>query len=136
MAPGDLDFIWDDIRATEGYSSFPNIIHDWVDLYQAVTNRDFPVIKGKASILLETERDPLQRKYLAVVGITSLMHEKNYDEVLKIFEKIQSRDDILLDFLEATARYHLKNKIHTFSATNDWDTNIISFINETDVIRR
>ncbi len=108
VAPGELDFIWDDIRATEGYSSFPNIIHDWVDLYQAVTNRDFSVMKEKASILLDTERDPLQMKYLAVVGIISLMHEKNYDEVLNIFEQIQSSGDILLDFLEETARYHLK----------------------------
>ncbi len=108
VAPGELDFIWDDIRATEGYSSFPNIIHDWVDLYQAVTNRDFSVMKEKASILLDTERDPLQMKYLAVVGIISLMHEKNYDEVLNIFEQIQSSGDILLDFLETTARYHLK----------------------------
>ncbi len=108
VAPGDLDFIWNDIRATEGYSSFPDVIHNWVDLYQAVTNRDFPVIKEKASILLKTERDPLQRKYLAVVGIISLMHEKNYDEVLKVFEKIQSRGDILFDFLEATAQYHIK----------------------------
>jgi hypothetical protein len=47
-------------------------------------------------------------KYLAVVGIISLMHEKNYDEVLNIFEQIQSSGDILLDFLETTARYHLK----------------------------
>ncbi|MEJ2333750.1 MAG: fused MFS/spermidine synthase [Desulfobulbaceae bacterium] len=108
VAPGELDFIWDDIRATEGYSSFPNIIHDWVDVYQAVTNRDFSVMEEKASILLDTARDPLQMKYLAVVGIISLMHEKNYDEVLNIFEQNQSSGDILLDFLEATARYHLK----------------------------
>jgi len=65
-------------------------------------------MKEKASILLDTERDPLQMKYLAVVGIISLMHEKNYDEVLNIFEQIQSSGDILLDFLETTARYHLK----------------------------
>jgi hypothetical protein len=108
VAPGELDFIWDDIRATEGYPSFPNIIHDWVDLYQAVTNRNFPVMKEKASILLKTEQDQLQRGYLAVVGIISLMHEKNYVEVLKIFEQIDSRGDILFDFLEATARYHIK----------------------------
>jgi spermidine synthase len=108
VAPGELDFIWDDIRATEGYSSFPDTIHDWVDLYQAVTNRDFPVIKEKATILLETEQDPPQREYLAVVGIISLLHEKNYDEVLRVFEQIHSGGDILLDFLEATARYHLK----------------------------
>ena len=108
MAPGDLDFIWDDIRATEGYSSFPDVIHNWVDLYQAVTNRDFQVIKRKASILLKTEQDPLQRKYLAVVGITSLMGENNYDEVLKVFDNIQSKGDIHLDFLEASARYHIK----------------------------
>jgi len=43
-----------------------------------------------------------------VVGIISLMHEKNYDEVLNIFEQIPSSGDILLDFLETTARYHLK----------------------------
>jgi len=36
------------------------------------------------------------------------MHEKNYGEVLKIFEKIQSRGDILFDFLESSARYHIK----------------------------
>ncbi|MEJ2333749.1 MAG: hypothetical protein P8Y08_13365, partial [Desulfobulbaceae bacterium] len=48
----------------------------------------------------DTERDPLQMKYLAVVGIISLMHEKNYDEVLNIFEQIQSSGDILLYFLE------------------------------------
>ena len=111
VAPGDLDFIWDDIRATEGYSSFPDIIHDWVDLYQAVMNRDFPVIKGKASILLKTEQDPLQRKYLAVTWIVSLMHEKDYDEVLKVFDNIQSKGDIHLDFLEASARYHIKKQI-------------------------
>jgi spermidine synthase len=108
VAPGDLDFIWNDIRATEGYPSFPNIIHDWVDLYQAVMNRDFPVIFEKASILIETERDPLQRKYLAMVGIISLMGQKDYDSALKVFEKIQSKGDIHLDFLESTARYHIE----------------------------
>ena len=49
VAPGELDFIWDDIRSTEGYSSFPDVIHNWVDLYQAVTNRDFPAIKRKSN---------------------------------------------------------------------------------------
>jgi spermidine synthase len=108
VAPGDLDFIWDDIRATEGYSSFPNIIHDWVDLYQAVMNRDFPVMKEKTSILLKNEKDPQQRKYLAVIWIVSLMHDKDYDSALNAFGKIKSRGEIILDFLEATARYHIK----------------------------
>jgi len=50
----------------------------------------------------------LQRKYLAVVGIVSLLHEKNYAEALKVFKQIQSRGDILFDFLEASARYHFE----------------------------
>jgi len=108
VAPGELDFVWDDIRATEGYFSFPNIIHDWVDLYQAVTNRDFQVMKEKATILNKTEKDPLLRKYLAVVMITSLIHEKDYDQALKVLEQIPPSDDIILSFLEATARYNIK----------------------------
>ena len=37
------------------------------------------------------------------------MQEKDYAKVLKTFEKIQWRGDILFDFLEASARYHEKN---------------------------
>jgi predicted membrane-bound spermidine synthase len=110
VAPGELDFVWDDIRATEGYSSFPNIVHDWVDLYQAVTNRNFPVMKEKVRFMYKTEQDPLQRKYLAVIMIISLIHEKDYDQALKIFEQIPSSNytDTIFDFLQATARYNLK----------------------------
>jgi len=43
-----------------------------------------------------------------MAGVTSLIGEKNYDSALKVFEKIQSKGDIHLDFLEATARHHLK----------------------------
>ena len=57
--------------------------------------------------MIERERDPLQRKYLAVVGIISLMGQKDYDSALKVFEKIQSKGDIVLDFLKSTARYHI-----------------------------
>jgi hypothetical protein len=71
-------------------------------------NHDFPVMFEKASIMIERERDPLQRKYLAVAGIISLMGQKDYDSALKVFEKIQSKGDIVLDFLKSTARYHIK----------------------------
>ena len=71
-------------------------------------NRDFPVIKEKAWILLETEQDPLQMKYLAVAGVTSLMGEKDYDSALKVLDRIQLKGDIHLDFLEASARYNIK----------------------------
>jgi len=50
-----------------------------------------------------------------VIGIILLMHEKNYDQVLKIFEQFPPNDDIILDFLEATARYNIKNKTHAHS---------------------
>jgi len=62
------------------------------------------------AILLKNEKDPQQRKYITVIWIVSLMHEKAYDSALNAFGKIQSRGDIFLDFLEATARYHIKNK--------------------------
>jgi len=81
--------------------------------------RDFPVIQEKASIILSTERNPLQRKYLAVVGLTSLMAQKDYDSARKVFEKILSKGDIHLDFLKSTARYHIKKQTHTPSATYD-----------------
>ncbi|MEN8233015.1 MAG: hypothetical protein ABFR35_10110 [Thermodesulfobacteriota bacterium] len=50
----------------------------------------------------------MQRKYLAVVGIVSLLHEKNYAEALKVFKKIYSKGDLIFEFLEASARYHIK----------------------------
>ena len=47
----------------------------------------------------------VKRIYIAVA---CQMQEKDYAKVLKTFEQIQSRGDILFDFLEASARYYFE----------------------------
>lgn len=97
LSPSEMAIIWATVESSPCFSVLPEKVRRWLNLYQAVSSRNFEQVLQYASLLLPSEKSipaSLENYYLLVVtGLAHVALQHSEKEVLALWQRYQFPPD-------------------------------------------
>jgi predicted membrane-bound spermidine synthase len=94
LSPGEMNRIFRDVVSSPGFADAPDKVKDWVRLYQAIGNRQYPEILARASDLLSGSSIPasVRNDYcLAAAMLAGVVLGKD-DVVVRLWDRYENKN--------------------------------------------